>query len=103
MLMVPTHPTLLVADLQDRAGQDLGTTRRAKARTAQGVGNLGTCIARVPSLANLGDHSVIPGDMPLVHDRWNDRSLRDMAADPDNLDGNAVGGRPVDNDPGDQA
>src|SRR2546421_4111066 len=41
--------------------------------------------------------------MPLVHDRWNDRALREMAADPDNLDGNAVGGRPLDNDPGNQA
>src|SRR6266849_3006848 len=40
MLMVPTDPLVGVAELQDGAGQDAVSTRRAKPFTAQGLGNL---------------------------------------------------------------
>ena len=48
-------------------------------------------------------HRVVPRDLMLAQDRRDDDTLRAMATHPDNLHVNAIGGRPCDNDPCDQA
>src|SRR5438093_2710802 len=101
--MIATHPVIVVANLQDGAGQDHRATRRAKAFTAQDLGNLCIRIALTPQLLRACDHRGIPSDVTLVEDRRDDYPLREMATHPDNFDGNAIGGRPLDNDPCDQA
>ena len=103
MLMVATDPVMAVANLQDGLGQDLLAPRRAKAFTAQGVGNLQVRVALSPQLPGALDHRVVAGDVMLVQDRRDDDALREMATHPDDLDLNPIGGRPLDNHACDQA
>src|SRR5215831_533154 len=97
MLMVTTDPVMLVAHLQDGLGQDPSATGRAEAFLAEGLGNLRIRIARLPQLLRAVDHRVIASAVALVHDRWNDDALREMATDPDNLHRNAIGGGALNN------
>src|SRR6266481_5458388 len=103
MLMVATDPVMLVANLQDGLGQDPIATGRAEAFMAEGLGNLRIRIARPPQLPRAVDHRVIAGAVALVHDRWNDDALREMATHPDDLDLNAIGGCALDNHAGNDA
>src|SRR3989442_2974070 len=97
MLMVATDPVVLIANLQDGLGQDPIATGRAEAFLAEGLGNLCIRIARPPQLLRAVNHRVIAGAVALVHDRWNDDALREMATDPDDLHLNAIGGCALNN------
>src|SRR4029453_1063958 len=103
MLMVATDPVMLVANLHDGFGQDPSATGRAEAFLAEGLGNLCICIARPPQLLRAVDHRVIASAVALVHDRWDDDALREMATYPDDLDLNAIGGCALDNHAGNDA
>src|SRR5437870_12615822 len=101
--MAETNPVIVVAELQDGAGQDHRAARRAKACTAQGLGNLRIRIAFTPQLLRACDHRVIPRDVTLVEDGRDDDPLREMATYPADFDISALGGCPLDNPPCDQA
>src|SRR5215471_12880650 len=103
MLMVATDPVMLVANLQDGLGQDPSATGRAEAFLAEGLGNLRIRIARPPQLLRAVNHRGIAGAVALVHDRWNDDALREMATHPDDLHLNAIGGGALDNHAGNEA
>src|SRR5215831_13458718 len=103
MLMVATDPVMVVTNLQDGPGQDPIASRRAKALVTQSLGNLAVRGALGPQLLNAVNHRVISRDVTLMQDRRDNQSLREMATDPDNFDGNAIGGCPLDNHPCDQA
>src|SRR5215813_3552340 len=103
MLMVATDPAMLDANLQDGLGQDPRATGRAEAFLAEGLGNLRIRIARPPQLLRAVDHRVIASAVALVHERWNDDALREMATHPDDLDRNAIGGGALDNHAGNDA
>src|SRR2546422_10835743 len=103
MLMVATDPVMVVTNLQDGPDQDPIASRRSKALVTQGLRNLAVRGALSPQLPNAFDHRVVAGDVTLVQDRRDDQPLREMATHPDNFDGNAISGYPLDNHACDQA